>query len=121
MTAAGKAKGSRHEREVADYLQTRGIRAKRLPRAGARDIGDVAFPLREGTIVVEAKNRRDMKISTYVDEAQVEAVNYEVKYPAEAPAFAAAVIKRRMKPVSEAYVVMTLEEYADLLLHLKGV
>lgn len=121
MSAANKAKGTRFESQVADHLQMVGVRAKRLPRAGVNDIGDIAFPLAEGTMVLEAKARKVMDFATWVREAETEAVNYEHKYPAEAPAFGAAVVKRRQKGIDESYVVLTLAEFVALLQKVRAV
>lgn len=115
MTAAAKAKGSRYESETCQALQERGVRAKRLPRAGANDIGDAAFPLSKGTLVLELKARRQIDLAQFVKEALVESANYEHKYPAEAPAFGAAVVKRRQKSIMESYVVMELSEFVEML------
>lgn len=115
MSAANKAKGSRYESEVCDALQGAGVKAKRLPRTGAHDIGDAAFPVNGGTVVLELKNRREINLAQFVAEALVESANYEHKYPAEAPAFGAAVVKRRQKGVMESYVVMQLDEFIELL------
>lgn len=121
MSAANKAKGSRYESEVCEALQSRGVRAKRLPRTGVHDIGDAAFPLSHGTLVLELKNRKQIDLATFVAESLVEAANYEHKYPAEAPAFGAAVVKRRQKNVMESYVVMELNEFIELLQEIKAV
>lgn len=115
VSAAAKAKGSRFEAEACDALQGRGVRAKRLPRTGVHDIGDAAFPLSKGTLVLELKNRKQIDLAQFVKESLVESANYEHKYPAEAPAFGAAVVKRRQKSVMESYVVMELNEFVELL------
>lgn len=115
MTAAAKAKGSRYESAVCDTLQGLGVKAKRLPRAGANDIGDAAFPLSNGTLILELKARKQIDLAQFVKESLIESANYEVKYPAEAPAFGAAVVKRRQKSIEESYVVMELSEFVDML------
>ena len=116
MSSANKAKGSRFEGDLCDALQANGIRAKRLPRTGSKDIGDAAFPLKvEGTVVLEAKNRRKLELAVFLDEAAVESANYESKYPAEAPAFGCAVVKRRQHNAESSYVVFELREFIDLL------
>mgnify|MGYP002640864697 CR=1 FL=1 len=115
MSAANKAKGTKFESDVANYLQSRGVRCKRHPRTGVNDIGDAGFPLNKGTMVLEAKARKSIDLATFVAESLVEAVNYEHKFPAEAPAFGAAVVKRRQKPIGDAYVVLTLDEFVELL------
>lgn len=125
MSAASKAKGTRYESEVAQWLQDQGIRAKRLPRAGVNDIGDIAFPFakpagvmgdqRFGVIVIEAKNRAALDWPTFLKEADVEADNYEAKYPAEGHAIGVVFAKRRGKGVSQSYVMLTPETFVDLL------
>lgn len=116
MSAANKAKGTRFESEVADYLQSQNVRAKRLPRTGVRDIGDAAFPLNgSGTVVLECKNRAAMDLPTYLAEAEKEAQAYEEKYPADGTAMGVAVVKRRGKGVHQAYVVMPLDGFVELL------
>lgn len=122
MSAQNKAKGTRFESEVSEYLQSQGIRAKRLPRTGVNDIGDVAFPVMHGrepvapsTIVIECKNRASIDLPTYIAEAEREAQAYEQKYPADGTALGVAVVKRRGKGVHQAYVVMPLDGFVELL------
>lgn len=129
MSAANKAKGTRFESEVADYLQGQGIMAKRLPRAGVKDIGDVAFPLRPvtvmgaqelvhrdvATVVLEAKNRQGMSLPEWIAESEVEAQHYQEKYPAEGETIPVVIHKRRGKGVHQSYVTMSLDTFVDLL------
>jgi Holliday junction resolvase len=120
VSAANKAKGTRFESEVADYLQMQGISAKRLPRTGVKDIGDLAFPITvpgfaKATVVVEAKNRKSMDLPTFIAEAEVEAQNYEVRYPADGVALPLVITKRRGKGVHQSYVVMPLDGLIELL------
>lgn len=123
MSAANKAKGTRFESEVAEYLQSQNIRAKRLPRTGVKDIGDVAFPVTThplsgralATIVVEAKNRRSMDLPTWLAESETEAAFYQDKYPLDGPAIPVVVHKRRGKGVHQSYVTMSLDTFVELL------
>lgn len=118
MSAANKARGSRYETECADYLQSQGIRAKRLPRTGVKDIGDVAFPLRHplvNVIVMECKNRKAMALPEWIAESELEAQHYEDKYPAEGHAIPVVVHKRRGKGVHQSYVTMSLDTFIELL------
>lgn len=123
MSAANKARGTRFESQVADYLQGQGLRAKRLPRTGVKDIGDLAFPTyassRPGpvspTIVIEAKDRARLDWPTYIAEAEAEAQHYEEKFPAEGTAIPVVVAKRRGKGVHAAYVVMPLDGFVEFL------
>lgn len=119
MSAANKAKGTLFESQLADYLQRQGVDAKRLPRTGVKDIGDIAFPLYpEGgrrTMVVEAKNRKTMDLPTYLREAGEEAENYEAKYTAAGATYPMVVVKRRGKGVQNSYVVFDLDEWIVMM------
>lgn len=123
VSAANKAKGTRFETEVADYLQMQGVKAKRLPRTGVKDIGDIAFPLSgvDAVAVIEAKNRKSMDLPTYLSEAEEEAQNYELRYPSEGIALPMAVVKRRGKGTHLSYVVLTLDGLIELLRATKAV
>lgn len=121
MSAANKAKGTRFESEVTDYLQMQGVSAKRLPRTGVKDIGDIAFPVNvrdqfgKATVVVEAKNRKSMDLPTFIAEAEEEAQNYELKYPADGVTLPLVVTKRRGKGVHQSYVVMPLDGFIEFM------
>ena len=115
MTAAGKAKGTLFESQVADYLQSQGIDARRLPRTGVKDIGDASFPVKGCTIVVEAKNRKAMDLPTWIAESEQEAQHYQDKYPASGTAVPVVVHKRRGKGTHLSYVTMSLDTFVDLL------
>ena len=119
MSAANKAKGTRFESDVSDYLQGVGVAAKRLPRTGVKDIGDVSFPIRgaEGqlVVVVEAKARKGMDLPTWIAESEVEAGFYQDKYPADGTAIPIVIHKRRGKGTHLSYVTMSLDTLVDLL------
>lgn len=123
MSAANKARGTRFETEVSEYLQSQHVRAKRLPRTGVKDIGDVAFPIAThamsekslGVVVIEAKNRKAMDLPTWIAESETEAGFYEEKYPADGEAIPVVVHKRRGKGVHQSYVTMSLDTFVDLL------
>ena len=119
MSSASKAKGTLFESQLADFFQANGIDAKRLPRTGAKDIGDLSFPLRVGMdpvhMVVEAKNRAAMNLPVFLEEAAVESDNYEQKYPAVSAAHGMVISKRRGKGVGRAYVVFDLTEWINLM------
>lgn len=114
MSAANKAKGSRFEVDLEDWLNHEGgLRARRLPRAGNRDIGDVAIELADRTVVIEAKACKTQRMSEWLAEAEVESANYEAKYPTTA--IGVVVVKTRMKSIAEARVTMTLENFVQML------
>jgi len=106
MTSANKARGSQFERDVVKYLQEHGFPlAERRYGAGLReDKGDI----RGVPVTLECKNHAQISLSQFLDEALIEAKHAGTK-------LGAAVIKRRGKGTKDAYVVMSLEQYTELL------
>lgn len=113
MTAANKAKGSRFERELEDYLNECGMYARRLPRAGNKDIGDVSVTVGDFVIVVEAKNVKAANMADFLRQADVESDHYEEKYGV--PTVPVVITKTRQKGAGEARVTMTVDTLLDLL------
>jgi Holliday junction resolvase len=104
--AAMKAKGSAFEREVVRALKRLGFPyAERAYGAGRpHDVGDI-----DGVpgLVFECKARRALELAAWVDEAQREAAN--------AGAVGVVVAKRRGRPTEDAYVVLSLSDFAALM------
>jgi len=114
VSAANKAKGSRFETEVEEYLNKEGTRARRLPRAGAKDIGDVALELNNKVVLVmELKNVASVNMADFLRQADTEASNYEAKY--DCATVGVVVVKARQKSIGEARVTMTVDRLLDLL------
>jgi len=114
MSAANKAKGSKWESDIENYLNDVGIKARRLPRAGAKDIGDVAITLNsDKVIVVEAKNVASVTLKEFLRQAEVEADNYESKY--KNVCYPVVMVKARQQGVGEGRVIMTLDTLLNLL------
>jgi Holliday junction resolvase len=104
--AAMKAKGSAFEREVVRALKRLGFPyAERAYGAGRpHDVGDIGgVP----GLVFECKARRAIELAAWVDEAQREAAN--------AGAVGVVVAKRRGRPAEDAYVVLSLSDFAALM------
>lgn len=107
MASKEKAKGSQFERDVVKYLQDNGFpSAERRYGAGLReDRGDiVGVP----GFALECKNTKSINLAQFIDEAILEAKHAKAR-------FGAAIVKRRMRNTSEAYVIMTLEQFAELV------
>lgn len=105
MTNPNKARGTRFESAVVDYLTSVGIPARRLPPAGARDKGDLdGVP----AFAVECKDEATLRFSAYVDQANVEAHHAGKE-------FGVAVVKRRGKGAAQAYAVMDLATLAAVV------
>ena len=127
MSAANKAKGTRFESEIVDYLRGAGLDARRLPRAGAKDIGDVELPLNLHNLnptsqlvmaIIEAKNVKAMSLPEWISQSEVEADNHNEKFGH--PTVPVVVHKRRGKGVGQSYLTMSLETFVDLI-YLLGV
>ena len=114
MSTYNKVKGTRWESDLEEYYNQSGLRARRLPRAGNKDIGDVAIELKNShVVVVEAKNVRANKVAEWLAEADVEAENYTAKY--DCPAYGVVVRKTPQKGASGGIVMMTQETLINLL------
>jgi len=112
--AHNKAKGSLFENQVEEYLNKSGMKARRLPRAGSKDIGDVAIELKTGLqIVCELKNVKAVNMADFLRQADVEASNFENKY--DCPTVGVVVVKARQRGIGEARVTLTLDRLCDLL------
>jgi Holliday junction resolvase len=105
--SAPKRKGSTFERDVVHFLQEHGFPdAERAYGVGRpEDVGDVVgVP----GITIECKATKSIDLARFVDEAESERLN------ARQP-FGVAIVKRRNKPTSAAYVVMALESFVRLV------
>lgn len=114
MSAANKAKGSRHEIESEFHANQSGLHARRLPRAGVNDIGDMAITLNDGEVIVcELKNTRAITLPEFLRQASVEADNYEAKYGTTT--YPVAVVKARGKGPGKAFLVWEVDEFYAFL------
>lgn len=109
-------KGSTFERALVDYLRNHGFPfAERAYGAGRPDDrGDI-----DGIVgwVIEAKNHKTLELARWCDEAAKEATTGH-PWPAGAGLLRrpwAVIAKRRNRPISDAYVVMPLEQFARLV------
>jgi Holliday junction resolvase len=115
MSKYSKVKGSQWESNLEDYWNTEGFKARRLPRAGSKDIGDVVIDLGDKAIVVEAKNVASAwsQMLKFLREANVEADNYTDKYGVET--FPVVATKTRQHGTGEGRIVMTIDQFNELL------
>tara|TARA_B100000953_G_scaffold228458_1_gene190041 strand:+ start:103 stop:540 length:438 start_codon:yes stop_codon:yes gene_type:complete len=100
-----KAKGTQHERAVADYLKAMGFpNADRATLTGGEDRGDlIGVP----NVAFECRNTAKIDLAKNVDDANSRAEVAGVDY-------GVTVIKRRGKNVRDAYVAMDLETFVKL-------
>lgn len=106
MSNANAAKGARWEKAVTDFLRVPFGRARvvRPHQEGFVDVGDVHLE----PFALQLKDEARITLSSYVDDAEKQAV------AAELP-FGAAVVKRRGKGVGRAYVVMSLDTFVEVV------
>ena len=104
---APKAKGTRWETAVVEYLRMAGVpHAERRALNGAGDQGDIAgLP----GIVIEAKNCRTVDLAGWLDEAETERAN------ARADVGVAWHHRRGKSSPGQGYVTMTGETFVALL------
>lgn len=115
MSAAGKRKGSQWERDLEEHLNASGLKSRRLPRAGSKDIGDCVIEGKHFDIVIEAKNVRNAwgSMKEFLRQADVEACNYEVKYDRTTVGVVAT--KTRQSGTGEGRIVLTIDQFINLL------
>lgn len=116
MSSANKARGTRYEREVVEFLAPM-FDVQRLPRTGAKDEGDVEVRFKHFRVIIEAKNHKAMSLADWIKQAEVEADNREAKI--SVPCVPVVFAKRRGKSAANSYVVMDAEEFVSLL-HMAG-
>ena len=106
--SAAKAKGTRWESAVVDYLRGHGFRwADRIPLSGSKDRCDVTVG--PGGPVVEAKNLKQDEWAKGLDEANKGAAN------AHAPFGVLWAHRRGKGSPGEGFVVMDGATFTDLL------
>lgn len=100
-----KEKGTSWETEVVNFLLERIPGVERKSLHGSLDLGDITG-VEDWTL--ECKNEKKMNLAGAVDEARVEAANAHTSW-------FAAIIKRPRKNVYQAYAVIPLDVFRDLL------
>lgn len=107
MSNPNKARGTKFESAVRDYLISRGVPARRVAQTGRLDTGDIHGV---SPFILQAKAYRDM--ATALRDGVAGA---NVQAPRAGEPFGAAVVKRPGKSIADAYVAMDLATFASLL------
>lgn len=109
--SAAKRKGTKWEVDVRDFFKAKGINAYRPAQEGFKDVGDIHGV---DPFVIQCKDWKDWQaaIRDGLDGAQKQARNAGLP-------FGVCIVKRARKPVSEAYVVMRLEDFAEVVQRLR--
>ncbi len=103
MSNPSKAKGTRWESSVRDFLNSTGQSAHRIAQAGA-DVADVHL---NGLWALQCKDQAQQRYAEWVPATEKQAANAALSY-------SAVVHKRRNAPVGDALVVMTLDQFSDI-------
>lgn len=111
MANAQKAKGTRWESALRDYLRSVGLPAYRPAQEGRLDVGDLHGL---DPFVGQAKDYADTvtALRVGVDGAEVQARN-------AGRDFGVAFVKRARKPVAQGYAVVSVETFARVLERLR--
>lgn len=104
--SASRRKGTAWESAVVAYLNQHGFPyAKRRALAGVNDKGDITgVP----GVMLEAKAEKSIDVAGYMAEVKVQTANAGAQ-------IGVAVVKRRNRSAGDAYVVMTLEQFAAMI------
>jgi Holliday junction resolvase len=106
MVNRSKQKGTAWETEVVRYLRDRGFEVERRALTGTQDRGDITgVP----DFTVECKNAANQTWALWMDELERERRNDGAKY-------GLLVVRRRMKPVAQAYAMMRLDDMVGLMI-----
>jgi hypothetical protein len=106
MANPSKRKGTAWESQVVAYLQEHGQHfAERRALTGSADKGDVSgIP----SVMIECKCEKTVTLGAYADEVKVQTAN-------AGASIGVAVVKRRNRGPGDAYVVMSLQQFARML------
>ena len=105
-------KGALFETDVMRWLRSVGAIAERLTKAGSKDEGDIVAIVAGKTYILELKNRKNISLPAFWDEATTEAKNYAKARGLEHTPPAYVIIKRRNAGIEKAWVVENLEQWA---------
>lgn len=104
MANPQKAKGSAFERLIADYLAEQ-LPCERIPAGATLDRGD----LWTEAAAIQCKNCRSLSLGAWLRDAMDQQINAGKR-------FHALVVKRKgLAAASEQFVVMSLEQFRELL------
>lgn len=115
MVNPSKAKGTKFETDVLNYLRANGENAERLALTGAEDEGDIA--LRAGNVyeVLECKAEQRFSIPAYLREVERERINFAAHRNISAfNVSGLVVLKLRQQPVGKCAVITTVDDFWDI-------
>lgn len=115
MGNRNKAKGTSFEVLVRDYLILRGFKKAHRPAlSGGNDTGDINGIANLETfrnVAIQCKNQKTMKLSEWLNDT----VDQAERLDGAVPALVVKRVGKGEKALGESYVVMRLQDFADLL------
>ena len=112
MSNPSRRKGTSAEVQVVSYFRRNGLEAERLRQAGPKDEGDIVVRIGGRPFVIEAKATKAFTPSTWVEEAEIEAVNYALGRALTEPPHHLVIAKRRgTLDVARWYAIMPVDEW----------
>ena len=106
MSNPSKQKGTAWENAVAKHLRANGYpEVFRLAPAGEHDAGDLGGI---SEVAFECRNRQRQELAKNIDDANSRARNKGARW-------GVAIMKRPRRPVSDAYVLLDMATFLDLL------
>lgn len=106
-----KVKGSAFEIDIVKLFRSLGHLAERLRLAGKDDEGDVVATVAGKQYIFELKNVKQMNLSQFWKEAEVETKNYAKARGLEQAPPAYVIVKRRNAGIEKSWVICPLDEW----------
>lgn len=113
--ARNKRAGAKFETDLVTWLRNQGLDAERLRLSGTLDEGDIYVTDGEDRWLIEAKAEKSYDLSGYMGEVMRERENYAARR-AQMPddIIPVVIVKRRNRPIEDAFVIMSLGEFFSL-------
>lgn len=113
-TTRNRRHGAKFEIDLLNYLRENGYTGERLRLAGRDDEGDLVVFF-DGVTILEAKATKALDTASGVRQAFLEKANYARKRGLDPDAITAAMVwKVPRKPIGQALVITTLDEFFDV-------
>lgn len=113
MANMRKAKGTKFEVGVLNYLRSLGHFAERLTQSGKNDQGDIVTIVAGNTYIFECKAHKSLDLPEFWRQACAEAENYAKARGLDYTPPAFVVAKRRNASIEDAWVITSLEKWID--------
>lgn len=114
--AANKRKGAAYEIALVDHFREAKFDTERLRLSGKEDEGDIVVRAGGRRVIVEAKSGTNVRPRHWFDEEAVpEARNYSKRRDLTEDAMPVLSMKSHNKAIGKSLVVITLDEFTELL------